>query len=139
MIDLQSKSICPSLEEISDYVGNPVFMQLCLEIRSTYSCVEKIEYSSCSLEKGWNVKFKKAGKALCTIYPKERYFTVMVVVGQKQKAFVEAMLPECTLQLREIYDNTREWNGQRWLMLDIEDKDSLYNDLLSLIQIRRSS
>lgn len=33
MIDLQDKSTCPTLEEIGEYVRNPVFMLLCSEIR----------------------------------------------------------------------------------------------------------
>ena len=85
MIDLQDKNNSPALEEIGEYVCNPVFMQFCLEIMDTYKCHEKIEYSSCSWEKGFNVKFKKAGKSLCTIYPREGYMTVLVVVGNKEK------------------------------------------------------
>lgn len=139
MIDLQDKNNCPTLEEIGEYIRNPVFRQFCLEIMDTYKCHEKIEYSSCSWEKGFNVKFKKAGKSLCTIYPREGYMTVLVVVGNKEKPLVEEILPDCTVELQSIYHETREGNGQRWLMIDLEDKDCLYNDLMRLIQIRRNS
>ena len=139
MVDLQDKNTCPTIEEIGEYVRNPVFTLFCSEIKDTYKCNEKIEYSSCSWEKGWNIKFKKAGKTLCTIYPKEHYFTVLVVVGTKEKAAVEEILPECTAELQSIYNQTQEGNEQRWLMVDLEDKESLYNDLLRLIQIRRDS
>ena len=139
MMDLQDKSTCPTLEEIGEYVRNPVFMLLCSEIKDTYQCSEKIEYSSCSWEKGWNVKFKKAGKSLCTIYPREGYFTVLVVVGKKEKMPVEEMLSDCTEELRDIYRQTQEGNGQRWLMIDLEDEDGLYDDLLHLIRIRKES
>lgn len=137
MLHLQDKNHCPSIEEISEYVRNPVFMEFCSEIKNTYQCKEKIEYSSCSWERGWNVKFKKAGKSLCTIYPKEGYFTVLIVVGKKEKASVEKILTECTAELQNLYHQTQEGNGQRWLMVDLEDRDSLYNDILRLIQIRR--
>lgn len=136
MIDLQDKNICPTIEEISGYVNNPVFMQFCTEIRNAYKCNEKIEYSGCSWEKGWNVKFKKAGKTLCTIYPRECYFTVMIVVGKKERVAVEEILPECTTEMQGIYNQTQEGNGQRWLMIDLEDKDGLYGDLFRFIQIR---
>ena len=139
MIDLQDKNHYPTLEAISEYVRNPVFAQFCLEIKSTYKCNERIEYSSCSWEKGWNIKFKKAGKTLCTVYPRECYFTVMIVIGRKEKAFVEAILPECTIELSDIFHNTKEGNGQKWLMIDLEDKGDLYNDVFRLIQIRRNS
>ena len=95
MIDLQDKNYCPGIGEINEYVRNSVFMQFCTEIRDTYECKEKIEYSSCSWKKGWNIKFKKAGKTLCTVYPGEYFFTIMIVVGTKEKALVEAILPEC--------------------------------------------
>lgn len=136
MIDLQNKSICPTIEEIGEYVRTPVFMQFCSEIKNTHQCKEKIEYSSCSWEKGWNIKFKKSGKTLCTIYPREGYFTVMIVVGAKEKPLAEAILPECTKELQNIYHQTKEGNGQRWLMIDLEEQGSLYRDLLQLIQLR---
>ncbi len=138
MTDLQDKNSCPVLSEIDEYVRNSVFMQFCSDIKNTYKCNEKIEYSSCSWEKGWNIKFKKAGKALCTVYPKENYITILIVVGTKEKASVEAILPECTAELSHIYNQTQEGNGQRWLMIDLEDKGDLYNDILRLIKIRRN-
>ncbi len=137
MVDLMDKKYHPSLEEISEYIGCPMFLRFCSELKETYKCSEQIEFSSCSMERGWNIKFKKSGKSLCTIYPRESYFTVMVVVGRKEKAFVEAILEECTPQLREIYHQTKEGNGQRWLMLDLEDCEAMYQDILRLIAIRR--
>lgn len=138
MIDLQDKNYCPTVKQINEYVRNSVFTQFCSEIKDTYKCQEKIEYSSCSWEKGWNIKFKKTGKTLCTVYPRENYFTVMIVVGVKEKALVEAVLPECTVELSDIYHQTQEGNGQRWLMIDLEDKENLYHDVLRLIEIRRN-
>ena len=136
MIDLQDKNTLPSLEEIGEYVRNPVFTLFCSRVKETYRCNEKVEYSSCSWKKGWNIKFKKAGKTLCTVYPKEGYFTVLVVVGIKEKAPVEEILPECTPELQSIYQQTPEG---RWLMIDLEDKDGLYDDVLRLIQFRQAS
>ena len=90
------------------------------------------------MEPGWNVKFKKSGRSLCTIYPRETYFTVMAVVGRREKEAVEAMLPDCAPRLRDLYARTAEGNGQRWLMIDLEDRDEVYRDVLRLIEIRRN-
>ena len=136
MIDLQERCYCPTLEEIDAYIKNPLFQKFCLEIKSKYNITEKIEYSSCSWEHGWNIKFKKSGKSLCTIYPRESYFTVLVVVGKKEKDFVESLLPDCTAELQEIYSQTKEGCGQRWLMIDLEDQNAIYYDVLRLIEIR---
>lgn len=136
MIDLKDRNYCPTLEEIGAYIQNSVFQDFCSEIKETYKCSEKIEYSCCSMEPGWNVKFKKSGKSLCTIYPRESFFTAMVVIGRKEKESVEELLPACTSRLQEIYKETKEGNGQRWLMIDLEDKDSMYHDVLRLLKIR---
>ncbi|MEZ3508712.1 MAG: DUF3788 domain-containing protein [Lachnospiraceae bacterium] len=138
MIDLQDKNHCPTLNELGEYIRNPLFTKFCGAMKTEYNCTEKIEFSACSMEKGWNIKFRKAGKTLCTIYPRELYFTVMVVIGQKQKAAVDAILPDCTTKLQTIYKQTREGNGQKWLMIDLEDEDDLYYDLFRLIKIRKS-
>lgn len=136
MIDLKDPSHSPTLDEIGTYIQNPVFQKFCSEIKDAYKCTEKIEYSCCSMEPGWNVKFKKSGKSLCTLYPRESYFTAMIVVGRKEKESVEEILPECTSRLQELYEETKEGNGQRWLMIDLEDHDSMYHDVLRLIKIR---
>lgn len=137
MINIKNREYCPTLEEIGEYINNPVFMQFCSDIKTKYNCKEKIEFSSCSWEFGWNVKFKKAGKNLCTIYPRESFFTVLVVIGQKEKEAVENILSECTPVLRDIYMQTKIGNGQKWLMIDLEDKEKMYLDVLRLIDIRR--
>lgn len=139
MIDLLDRNYCPTLDEIAELVNNASFMQFCTEMKNLYKCNEKIEYSACSWEKGWNIKFKKSGKTLCTIYPREHYFTVMVVVGQREKASVETILPMCTQELQDIYHETKEGNGQRWLMINMEDKDKIYHDVFRLIEIRKNS
>lgn len=138
MVNLQSKEFCPTLNEIAEYVRNPFFSQFCTEIKEKYKITEKIEFSSCSWEKGWNIKFKKSGKTLCTVYPRELYFTVLFVVGQKEKEAVEALLPDCCAELQEIYRQTKEGNGQKWLMIDLEEDGDLCRDLLRLIEIRRA-
>lgn len=139
MIDILNRAYCPTLGEIAEYTHNPLFSVFCSEIREKYRCKEKIEYSSCSWEPGWNVKLKKSGKNLCTLYPKEGYFTVLVVIGQPEKPTVQYLLPQCTPEIQEIYLQTAEGNGQKWLMIDLEDRDNRYWDVMQLIDIRRGN
>ena len=74
---------------------------------------------------------------MCTIYPRENYFTVLAVVGKKEKDAVKAILQEFNPILRDIYCQTKDGNGQRWLMIDLEDKENMYSDIFRLIDIRR--
>lgn len=136
-MDIFDKAYCPSLSDIAAYVRNPLFQQFCEAVQNKYACTMKIEFSSCSWKHGWNVKCRKAGKTLCTIYPAEGFFTVMVVVGPKQKEAVEHTLSSFCSAIQDIYHHTKEGNGQRWLMIDLEDRDQRYLDTLRLIDIRR--
>lgn len=89
MINIQNRDYVPSLEEIEEYIHNSLFTELCNNIKLKYNCKEQIDFSFCSWEYGWNVKFKKSGKTLCTIYPRENYFTVLIVVGKKRKMLLK--------------------------------------------------
>ena len=133
------ETLRPTLQDFSGYINAPLFDALCREMEETYKARSGADFSRCSLEYGWNFKFKKSGKALCTVYPREGFFTVMVVVGRKEKPQVEALLPQLTDTVRELYHNTKEGNGQRWLMIDLEDSRAVYDDVLRLIQIRRET
>lgn len=136
MTDLQNKSCIPTMTDFEENIRNPAFAQFCAELTAAYQCKETPEHSACSMERGWNLKFKKSGRNLCTIYPREGYFSVMIVIGRRDQPALEALLPDLCDELRELYANTREFNGQRWLMLSVEDRDAMYADALRLIELR---
>lgn len=136
MIDIKDINNTPSLEDISEYIGAPIFHTFYEYLTTTYNPICKIEYSKDSLLKGWNIKFRKSGRALCTLYPKSKYITVLVVVGKKEKASAEALLPSLSKSLQYLYHNTNEGMNQKWLMIDIDSYDAMYQDMLKLIALR---
>lgn len=136
MINIKDINYVPNISEISVYIENSAFDELYQHMNNEYKAVCKIEYSKDVWARGWNVKFKKSGKSLCVVYPKKNYFTVLVVVGNKDKEDVENLLPRLSEYVQEIYRNTREGNGQRWLMIDLKSKNNVYQDVLRLIEIR---
>ena len=56
---------------------------------------------------------------------------------KKKKTLSKAILQEFNPILRDIYCQTKDGNGQRWLMIDLEDKENMYSDIFRLIDIRR--
>jgi hypothetical protein len=84
---------------------------------------------------GWNVKYKKSGKSLCTLYPMDGYFIALIVIGNKEVAETELFLPLCSKYVQELYKKTTFSCGGRWLMVNITDKDIL-EDVKNLIKIR---
>lgn len=68
----------PDIQEIAAYCANDLFDEFCHDLYQRYQVKPSLAYSKCTMQKGWNVKFKKSSKNLCTLYPKEGYFEVLV-------------------------------------------------------------
>jgi hypothetical protein len=81
------------------------------------------------------VKYKKGGRALCTLYPDDGAFTAMVTVGSKEAAEADLLLPTFSDYLRELYDRTQAFNGARWLMIRVTEARVL-EDVKTLIRLR---
>lgn len=139
MVDIKDINYQPHMEEICTVINNPLFQELCQYMETEYKALCKIEYSKDVWQRGWNIKFRKAGKSLCTVYPKEGYFTVLVVVSNKEREPVETLLPQMSDEIQTIYRETKEGNGQRWLMINLKVDGAVYSDVLKLIATRRQS
>lgn len=139
MINIQNIDKQPTLKDFAEYIGNPTFERLYGYLLDEYKAITYIEYSKDVWQRGWNIKFKKSGKSLCVVYPKQGYYTVLTVIGKKEKEAFDELLPVLSKEIREIYFAAKEGNGQRWLMIDIFTENSLYSDLLKIIKIRRES
>ncbi|MCL2847292.1 MAG: DUF3788 domain-containing protein [Firmicutes bacterium] len=69
-------------QELVDFVGLDFFDDFCNHVREAYKIAPKLSYSNCAMDKniwrGWNLKYQKSGKSLCTIYPQREHFLVLV-------------------------------------------------------------
>jgi AraC family transcriptional regulator len=126
----------PSMAAISAYVNSTLFECLCKHVETEYQCKPVMEYSRCSLQYGWNVKYKKAGRTLCTLYPMEGYFIALIVIGYREQTETELSLPFFTEYLQQLYHETKMGMGQKWLMVNVMD-DAVLEDVKQCIAIRR--
>lgn len=130
----------PSLSDIEDYIGGGAVLWKTLRERleNAYKVEPKLSYSKCSAQPGWNVKYQKSGKSLCTLYPMEEYFISLVVIGKKEEPEVELVKSELSPYSEELYNNTRFSCGGRWLMVKV-DSEAVMEDVLKLISVRVKS
>ena len=125
----------PSMEELDRYADSPLWQSLRAYLKEAYGAEPRMEYSRCGLEPGWNVKFKKGGKALTTVYLRPGYVTAMISVAPKDEAAAEGVLLTCTEETRERYRNTASSKMGRWLMLDLTSLEVL-EDVKALLALR---
>ncbi len=82
--ELFPSSVPPLLPDIDKFVSCPLWNEFCASVEGAYGVSPRIEYSRCSMAPGWNVKYKKGGKSICTVYPNNgRFFCMLVIVDKK--------------------------------------------------------
>lgn len=126
----------PTREMIDRYVNSSLWNELCSNIEETYAVKPLIEYSKCKMQPGWNMKYKKSGRALATFYPMEGYFLALVVIGNHEKELTELVLSSFSEYLQKLYADTEICMGQKWLMIEVKDSKVL-RDVKELISIRQ--
>ena len=126
----------PSLETIGAYVNNPLWECLCRHMEELYQIQPVLEYSRCSLQQGWNVKYKKAGRTLCTLYPMEGYYIVLVVISNRERVETEFALSFFSEYSQQLYQETETGMGQKWLMIHVTNK-AILEDVKQCVAIRR--
>ncbi|EOS28963.1 hypothetical protein C807_03485 [Lachnospiraceae bacterium 28-4] len=130
------KEKSPSMEQVTEYINNSLWTDFNNRIQSTYRTRPWMEHGRCSMQAGWNIKYKKGGKSLCTLYPMQGYFIVLVVVGSREFTEAEFLMPQCSDYVQTVFKNTKTGNGQKWLMLDVRDRE-IMDDVFRLINLKK--
>ena len=126
----------PSWEQIAEYINNPLWTVFNQRIQSAYHSDPRLEYSRCSMQAGWNIKYKKSGRSLCTLYPMQGYFIALVVIGSRELTEAEYLMPLCSDYVQTVFRNTKTGNGQKWLMLEVRE-EPIMSDVFTLMNLRK--
>jgi len=129
----------PSEEEIRKFVNSPLWDDLDTHLRETYNVKPKLSYSNCNMDngfwKGWNVKYKKSGKALCTLYPKKGYILSLVPVGAREMNEAELTMPLCTEYTQKLFKESAAGRDMTSLAFETKNK-AVLEDMKKLIALR---
>lgn len=124
----------PSFTEVSEYIQTNEWETLFTELTEKIGATPKLEHSRCSIP-GWNMKFKKKGKNLCTVYPQENQFQLLVIANKQFQEEIEAVVKECDPRIQKAYHKDDFMNGGKWLIYEV-DSPEILEDTLRLIQFR---
>ena len=133
--ELYLQSTQPTPEQITIFINSPLWSAFREYIESIYRVSPEYAYSQCTAQKGWNVKYKKTGRALCTLYPMDGYFIALVVIGNREQADVELLMPSLGDDIQMLYDRTPSSCGGRWLMIEVRTT-AVLEDVKKLIGVR---
>lgn len=136
-LEMYGKDEQPTEAQMSAYVKNPMWEEIQGYLQQAYATQPKQSYSGCSGQPGWNVKYQKAGRSLCTLYPMDGFFIALVVVGERERQEVELMLPTFSAYIQALYESAGALMGAKWLMASVTD-EAILADVKRLIAVRRA-
>lgn len=91
-------------------------------IQDNFKVSPKVTYSKCAAQPGWNVKYQKSGKSICTLYPERESFITLVVISLDLVPIVRAMSDEFEPIILQMVDSAKPFNGTLWLMIPVTNK-----------------
>jgi AraC family transcriptional regulator len=129
----------PSYNQIKEFVNTQLYDDLDSYLKQDYNVQPQLFFSNCTMDKGfwkgWNVKYKKGGKSLCTLYPKQGYFMVLIPVSAKNKNEADLIVTRCSKYIQELYNKTKSGKTGKSLAVEVKNK-SILHDIKSFIALR---
>ncbi len=128
----------PTTDQVRDFVGTPLWDNLTAHMQEAYSVRPTLSHSRCSMDngawEGWNVKYKKSGKALCTLYPKRGFFVALIAIGAKEAAEADLLIPLCDGYTQDLYHRTKSGAMGKSLAIEVNNENVL-NDVKNLVAL----
>jgi hypothetical protein len=135
---IHDPNVTPDMPAIEASMGEEArtrWRSLTAHIEGAYGAKPQIAYSVCAGQPGWNVKYKKGGRALCTLYPEPDSFIALVVLGRADMDKLDAVRPAYTPSLLALYDGCRLFNNTKWLMIRVTD-GAVLDDVEKLLRLK---
>ena len=138
--ELFGKENEPSFDQVSDFINSSLLDNLNNHIQQTFMVKPKLSYSGCAMNggmwKGWNIKYQKSGKSLCTLYPKQGYLLLLVSIGQIEMNEAELVISQCTEYTQNLFKQTAIGHtGGTSLAFEVKN-ESILQDVKNLIALR---
>jgi len=122
---IHNSTLAPSFDEITGYINLPVraiWMDLNAFIQETFRAAPKITYSTCAGKPGWNVKYQKSGKSICTLYPDKDCLIALVVIKVEMAEMLKCAQPALHPLILNMIHTGKPFNNTFWLMIPLEDQ-----------------
>jgi hypothetical protein len=123
----------PTTAEIVAAIGSkqPLWDNLIAFIADSYRL--KSDFAFYGKNYGWALRFRKAGKALLSLYPGQESFAAQIIISQAQAE--KALTSGLSKKASKIIEDAHPYPEGRWLFIKIESEQDL-NDVKQLFMIK---
>jgi hypothetical protein len=82
------------------------------------------------------LKFRRAGKTVLTLYPREECVDFLVIFGKEERARFEVLRDEFQPRTQRIYDDSKTFHDGKWMHILVSDGIML-EEVKRLIHIKK--
>ena len=124
----------PTEKEIISIIGNAeLWYDLKDYLEQRYNSLQERVF--CGEKYGWTFLYLKGGTTLCSLFPENGAFTVLIVLGRKEEEKVLRVLDELSIDTRKLIRDTKQLYNCKWLWIRV--RESIYvNDVKILLTIK---
>ncbi len=133
--DINNKPAYDDIAMFMNESGRKLWKDINSFIQEKYNASPIIAYSKCSEKPGWNIKYQKSGRSICTLYPERECFVALVVVTLKLVPEIRSMASEFDKNIIELINSAKPFNGTLWLMIR-GDGVGMVNSIKKLLELK---
>jgi len=85
-------------------------------------------------ERSLTIRYRKGGKTLVTLYPKENEFVVLVVLGKEEVE--KAKATRLNKNVKEVFEKARQYHEGRWLWIKPRTKADI-ESIFKMLALKR--
>ncbi len=133
-----NESHTPTFDEICGYINHPgrgLWDVINTHLQQQYRATPTIAYSGCSGKQGWNVKYQKSGKSLCTLYPEKEGFVALIVINLDRVPLIDGLQEEFEPEILVILRTAKPFNKTLWLMIPVY-RAAILDGVIQLIALK---
>ena len=83
------------------------------------------------------IRYRKSGRTLVTLYPRQNDMVVLVVLGKKEVVKADALAPKLNSKIRKLLMETEQLHDGRWLWIRASTQSDVESIKLLLSTKRR--
>ncbi|MGU3782400.1 DUF3788 domain-containing protein [Burkholderia metallica] len=135
---ITNKLAPPDGRAIRHWIGQDAFehwRNLQRWIETSYPGMFEPDWIYGGKKRGWSLRYKKT-RALCTLIPAYRQFSVLVVLGRAEREKFEERRYSWSPKLVKLYDEARAYPDGKWVTIEISSADD-WHEITDLITMKR--
>ncbi len=128
----------PTLQQVESWIGSRAYRfwtRVTSLIAQNYPDVFTPEWLFGGKKHGWSLRYKK-NKSFCTLIPQKNCFSLLIVFGAYERSKMETARHELSTRTRKSYDEAKTYRDGKWLLLTVDDEDTI-SDVERLLAVKR--